>query len=95
MIGLQGDTAGLGHKVWLAVHARLLKAHVNTRTMLHKLMPRLLKEPSLRHMLRGQIPYRKVVHMMCVDGILLAGLVLVVGHYTTAASLNLLGIKLH
>lgn len=41
--------------MWLAVHSQLLKGHVNTYSMLHKLMPRVFKEPSLMCMLKGEL----------------------------------------
>ena len=92
---MQAGSGTVGHGVWLAVHSRLLTAHLRARKLLHKIVPGIIKESSLVRALKGAVPFSKVVSSMYTDGVLLAGLVLVVGHYTTAAILEAQGIKLH
>ena len=62
------------HKLWLLSHGLLLKLHVATHTLLHNALPGVFLEPSMTQMLKGKVPYRRVMQSMYRDGIILAGL---------------------
>ena len=47
--------------------------HVLIHTVLNTALPSLFAEPSMMQMLKGQVPYRSVIHSMYRDGLILAG----------------------
>lgn len=63
----------LKHKLWLYSNKSLFMAHMIARMVPHKALPGLFAEPSMMQMLKGKVPYRKVVNSMYKDGLILAG----------------------
>lgn len=76
----------IAHKLWLKSHGLLLKLHTASHFVLNKALPSVFEEPSLMRMLKGEIPYREVMHSMYRDGIILAGILAAAGatvaHFT-------------
>ena len=64
------------YKLWLLFHKALLVIHVVSRTVLHKVVPKVVAGPCLIAMAMGTLPYRLVLSAMYKDGILFAGLLM-------------------
>ncbi|DBA80226.1 hypothetical protein WJX79_006530 [Trebouxia sp. C0005] len=69
---LNPEDQSAAHRLWVNSYCVLLKLHMATRTVLHKLGPSFFA-PPLVPMLQGSVPYRQVASDMHTDGMMWAG----------------------
>lgn len=62
----------LAHGLWVLAHKRLLNLHMMSRTMIHKLVPRIFGGPSLIQVVMSTSPYRNFLSTIYKGGVIFA-----------------------
>ena len=68
----------IAHGLWVLAHRRLLNLHMVSRTMLHKVVPRIFGGPSLIQVVMSTSPYSNFLSTIYKDGVIFAGFVIAV-----------------